>query len=126
MNNIEKTTNVIIEGKELSSSISFLFNISIAMNFAAKKEIKTTAKSKTAKTYLYLGYFIIMKIIKSDYLQFLKNIFILSQINPICSSLSSGNIGRDKQLAAKPSVTGKSPFLYPRCSKHFCKCKGTG
>jgi len=28
MNNIEKTTNVIIEGKELSSSISFLFNIS--------------------------------------------------------------------------------------------------
>ena len=111
MNNIEKTTNVIIEGKELSSSISFLFNISIAMNFAAKKEIKITAKSKTAKTYLYLGYFIIMKIIKSEDYQVLKNIFILSQINPICSSLSSGNIGRDKQLAAKHSVTGKSPFL---------------
>ena len=72
MNNIEKTTNVIIEGKELSSSISFLFNISIAMNFAAKKEIKTTAKSKTAKTYLYLGYFILMKIYNQNIFRFYK------------------------------------------------------
>ena len=60
MNNIEKATKVIIDGKELSSSISFLFNKSIAINFAAKKEIKITAKSKIAKMYLYLGYFIIL------------------------------------------------------------------